>query len=149
MARTGLGLMMWYSRWRAQLPGAAQPRLPPHEWALQMLQRIREVQPQTSEQVKSCYVSASSVLRTYIGERFAVFFPGMTTEEFLVTPRVLAELQGPHRDSLTDFLELCDLVKFARHLPTEGDRTGLLSAAETFVLETCNGDSSGTGSRVA
>lgn len=131
-----LGLMMWYSRWRVHLPAAAPTR--PHQRALQMLQQLRGVRPDGSEEVKAYCIEASSLLRRYIEDRFSVSVFGMTTEEFLVAPRVLAELQDHHRRILATFLELCDLVKFARHVPSQGDLTQLLSAAESFVRETCS-----------
>ena len=63
-------------------------------------------------------VLVSETIRTYLGQRFQTPSTRRTTEEFLrqmeadpATP--LAE----HRDLLRDFLQSCDLVKFARYQP--------------------------------
>jgi hypothetical protein len=116
-----------------------------------MLQQLLGVRPDGPEEVKAYCVAASSLLRRYIEDRFSLGISGMTTEEFLVAPRVLAKLQHHHRPTLTIFLELCDLVKFARHVPSASDLAQLLSAAEAFVRETCSDaeDPSTVGSKVA
>ena len=146
-----LGLLAWYLRRRARRPRPAYvaPPMAPHVRALQRLQRLREQAPQTAEEIQAFYVEASAAVREYIEAQFAVRAPEMTTEEFLAAPQTARALQPGHRAMLSEFLAHCDLVKFARHLPTAGDRERLLDAAARFVMETRTGEPSALAAAVA
>jgi hypothetical protein len=108
--------------------------------ATQRLQRLRERRPKSAAEIDSYYVEASAILREYIGERFALRAPEMTTEEFLNAPQTARALHASHRDLLSEFLTHCDMVKFACHMPTASDRERLLEAATIFLEETRNDD---------
>jgi hypothetical protein len=135
-------LLLWYLRRRARRPRPVQvaPPVAPHVRALQRLHRLREKQPATPDEVQAFYVEASAAVREYIEEQFSVRAPEMTTEEFLNAPQTARALQATHRTMLSEFLAHCDLVKFARHTPTEKDRERLLEAAARFVMETRTGE---------
>ena len=82
-------------------------------------------------------VLVSETIRTYLGQRFQALSTRRTTEEFLrqmeadrTTP--LAE----HRDLLRDFLQSCDLVKFARYQPTLTELEQVQQRATSFVTAT-------------
>ncbi len=82
-------------------------------------------------------VLVSETVRTYLGQRFKSPSSRRTTEEFLrqmeadrATP--LAE----HRDLLREFLQSCDLVKFARYQPRLAELEHVQQRAREFVLAT-------------
>jgi hypothetical protein len=85
---------------------------------------------------KAFSIAVSSAIRVYLEERFEFHAPDRTTEEFLY------ELQGSHlltdeqKRSLGQFLESCDLIKFAKYEPTETELRGLHQAALRLVNET-------------
>jgi len=82
-------------------------------------------------------VLVSETIRSYLGQRFHAPSSRRTTEEFLrqmeadrATP--LAE----HRNLLRDFLQSCDLVKFARYQPTLAELELVQQRATSFVTAT-------------
>ena len=82
------------------------------------------------------YTTLAAIVRTYVEQRFGLRAPEMTTEEFLGVSARDARLAGSHRGLLGQFLGECDLVKFARHVPTVNDGERALAAATRFVEET-------------
>ena len=55
------------------------------------------------------------------------------------------ELSRPHRTLLTDFLERCDRVKFARYSPGADESREALDVAERFLAESRAPGSGGDG----
>ncbi|MBX3746944.1 MAG: DUF4381 family protein [Verrucomicrobiae bacterium] len=108
------------------------PPLPAHVRARQALDRALAL---LSDPDRFC-TEVSRILRGYLEERFGWNAPDRTTEEFLAEMGGAAELPESHRELLADFLTRCDLVKFARHDPTEGELRGLHSAAIRLVEDT-------------
>ncbi len=139
VALTGLALWLWRRsrRPRAGAPAApkrVEPLRPPHERALEALSELEASPLLERGQVKEYHIRVSAILRLYVEERFGVDALELTTTE------VLDGLAGAHVDSgfsegLRDFLEQCDLVKFAKARPT-GDRSRqVLALGRRLVLE--------------
>src|SRR3954466_1400067 len=61
----------------------------------------------------------SDAIRRYLEERFNLRAPERTTEEFLRDLQRAHELSQEQKLWLAEFLERCDLVKFARFEPAE------------------------------
>ncbi len=119
--------------WRRKAAIAAiVPPVPPHVRARRMLEEALRL----IAEPKPFSIAVSSAIRTYLEERFQFHAPDRTTEEFLY------ELQGSHllteeqKQSLGQFLESCDLIKFAKYEPTEVELRSLHSAALRLVNET-------------
>lgn len=135
-ALAGLALFFWNAHRKTPCQ-AATPRTTPHERALERLKQLRDrPPPQGRDELRADSVAASSIVRTYIEERFSVHAPEMTTEEFLEDAHTSQGLLAAHRETLAEFLAHCDLVKFACHAPAVGERERLLDAVEAFVLAT-------------
>jgi hypothetical protein len=121
--------------WR-RLRRRRQPRvLLPFEVALQRLEEMRALmQP---EDAREFSIAVSDVVRRYIEERFSVTATHRTTEEFLHD--LLESSHAPlarHRALLSEFLQQCDLVKFAGMSLTLLNMESLHHSARAFVLET-------------
>ncbi|MGA8705445.1 MAG: hypothetical protein WB646_00505 [Steroidobacteraceae bacterium] len=89
------------------------------------------------ETARAFGIAASDVIRDYIEKRFEVVATQRTTEEFLQA--LLQSPQGTlvrHRPLLTQFLQQCDLVKFAGDSLAATDMESLFQSAHRFVLET-------------
>ena len=86
--------------------------------------------------VKEYYFELSNIARHYIENRFRLKAPEMTTEEFLFSLRESAILSGTHKNLLKKFLNLCDIVKFAKYAPNEEAIEKSFGAAKKFVDET-------------
>jgi len=82
-------------------------------------------------------VMVSETIRSYLGQRFLSPSTRRTTEEFL---RQMESDRGTplveHRDLLCEFLQSCDLVKFARYQPRLAELEHVQQRARDFVLAT-------------
>lgn len=85
---------------------------------------------------------SSAILREYIEERFLIKFTRQTSEEFLSELRGKinnGELQEAsllnQSDWLEQFLNICDMAKFARKEPDNEDIAQLKMALENFIRE--------------
>lgn len=112
-------------------------RVPSNEVALSALDAI---DPSFTDEygAKRFFNEVSSVVRTYIEDRFAIHAPERTTEEFLRESRVHDGLSREDLDLLERFLGLCDLVKFARHRVEPSDANATLESARSFVKRTAD-----------
>jgi hypothetical protein len=149
VAVLALGLGAWALHRRAarrRMPAVVEEAVPPpppaHARALARLRRLRERRVQSRDEIESCYLEASAVLREYLGERFSLRTRERTTEEVLAAPQTARVLAPPHRALVGEVLAECDLVKFARHLPPPSERDRVLDSAEEFLLQTGNGKAS-------
>ncbi len=117
--------------------GEVEPPPPdPHHRAITRLATLGASDPETIEDVGVFYLEATSLVRDYIEDRFLVSGPQMTTEEFLHSEEVDQALAAWKESMLSEFLTLCDRVKFGRHPSAPSDRRSLLEAAEAFLMET-------------
>src|SRR5581483_4147650 len=119
--------------WRRKAALAAiVPPVPPHVRARRMLDEALRL----IAEPKPFSIAVSSAIRVYLEERFQFHAPDRTTEEFLYELQESTLLTGEQKQSLGQFLESCDLIKFAKYEPTETELRGLHSAALRLVNET-------------
>jgi hypothetical protein len=120
----------YWQRRRDMVPQA--PVIPPHVRAKQKLQEALALLGQPRE---FC-ILVSDTVRAYLEERFNFRAPERTTEEFLHELRTTSLLTPDQKTSLGEFLERCDLVKFAKYEPGEPELRDLHGAAVRLVEET-------------
>ncbi len=129
----GLLMLLIWNKWFRHAPRApAVPPVPPHQRAKH---RLAEALALLTQPKPFC-IAVSDALRLYLEERFDFRAPERTTEEFLADLQRTELLNGSQKDFLTDFLTRCDLVKFAKHEPSETELRNLHSAALGLVEET-------------
>ena len=121
-------------RWLRKRKALAQvvPVVPPHVRALRGLE---DALGQIGDARTFC-IMVSDTIRIYLEERFAFRAPERTTEEFLYELQGTNLLTDTQKLSLGDFLERCDLVKFARYEPFETELRDLHASAVRLVEET-------------
>jgi hypothetical protein len=122
---------IWY-----RLHRGVRPRiLTLSEQTLGRLEKTRSLmRPATAREFG---IAASEVIRSYIERRFDVGATQRTTEEFLHTLlQSSEEALARHRGLLADFLQQCDLVKFAGESLAVTEMESLLRSARGFVLAT-------------
>jgi hypothetical protein len=130
-----LGALLWWL-WRRKhhlaesLPAESLP--PPH---LRARRRLREALLFLSDPAEFC-TRVSSAIRWYLEERFDFHAPERTTEEFLTELRGTNLLTDSQKMALSEFLQRCDLVKFARYEPAEPELMDLHASASRLVDET-------------
>ena len=127
-----LAVLIWNKWFRHAARPAALPVVPPHQRAKH---RLADALALLSQPKPFC-TAVSDTLRIYLEERFEFRAPERTTEEFLVDLQATDLLNDSQKEFLTGFLTRCDLVKFARHEPSEADLRSLHSAALGLVEET-------------
>jgi hypothetical protein len=125
-----------FARWRRRAIELKLAPRPPHEEALEALQRLLEKKLIEKGLSKEFCFEISEILRRYIQARFGFPAIDLTTEEIL--PRV--EDNGIVKDTLKplvrEFLTRTDLVKFAKHLPTKEELDKIVEDTRTFINET-------------
>ena len=123
-------LWRWWRKRAMQIP--IIPPLPAHVRAKQKLQEALTL----ITQPKPFVVAVSDAARWYLEERFNFRAPERTTEEFLHELQRTDLLTRDQKESLGDFLQSCDLVKFARYEPGEPELRDLHGSALRLVEET-------------
>ena len=81
-------------------------------------------------------IESSAIIRRYIEVRFDLAAPKRSTEEFLAEAQQSPKLAPESQTLLADFLQCCDLLKFARTLASRNELVQLHEAAIRFVKET-------------
>jgi len=123
-------------RRRRAVQAAPKPLPQPHEIALAALDMLLRRNWIETENIEPFYIELSGIVRTYIEGRFNLRAPELTTEEFIRDATSSHHLSLEHQQLCTAFLEQCDLVKFAKHSPTQDDMRAAFAAAERLVKET-------------
>jgi hypothetical protein len=108
------------------------PPKTPYEIAISDLEEARRILD-TRGDMKEYYVKISDCIRRYIESVFALHAPEMTTQEFLDSVRSSEKLPSEYKDLMKDFMEACDLVKFARYVPARKEADTVLVTARNFV----------------
>jgi len=121
---------LWWQKRRSQI--VFVPPVPAH---IRAKQRLVEALALIS-QPKPFVIAVSDTARAYLEERFNFRAPERTTEEFLRELSGTNLLAGEQKESLGNFLESCDLVKFAKYEPREAELRELHSSAVRLVEET-------------
>jgi len=122
-----------FAAWRWYQRGKFTAKLP-YEIALDRLEEARRFM--TPEQAHAFCTEVSEVIRGYIEFRFNVRAAHRTTEEFLHD--LLEEKQdklAAHRTSLAEFLQHCDLAKFALWQFSVPEMEAMHGSARAFVLQ--------------
>ena len=89
-----------------------------------------------SEQSRPYAIESSAIIRRYIEVRFHLDAPKRSTEEFLAEAQHSPRLAPEYQQLLADFLQCCDLLKFARTFADRSELVQLHDAAICFVKET-------------
>ena len=128
-------LLIWYvrrHRHRQEIELSVQRS--PLEIALDRLQRLQSGDSHLD--ADPFVVEVSDIVRDYLETAMRIPAREQTSEEFLLALQQMRDLPPVLRDHMPDFLEQCDLVKFARQLLEARQRDALLSTAGTVVRET-------------
>jgi Domain of unknown function (DUF4381) len=127
LALTIVGLVIWLIARRRQ----AQPPQLPRDRALEALERMRDQINRLNPYQFSIHVS--DILRRYVTEQHGLPVTRQTSVEFLNALTEAAQFSGDEKSLLEDFLNRCDLIKFARYEATSADSQLLLEEATRFV----------------
>jgi hypothetical protein len=114
--------------------GREEP-LEPHQWARQELERIEALELLAAGKVEQYHTLLADVVRRYLEKRHGVPAPTQTTAEFLAGLERSPVLPETRRAAVRDFLERCDLAKFARVGFSEADCRTAADLARQLTTE--------------
>ncbi|KAA6347520.1 hypothetical protein EZS27_005008 [termite gut metagenome] len=111
-----------------------EPKLPPHQLAMQAIDGIKSEKIWQKGRVKEYYTELTDMIRAYISERFQFNALEMTSSEIIDHL-----LKIKDKDTLKDLKELfgtADLVKFAKYNPQMNENDINLTVAIEFINQT-------------
>jgi hypothetical protein len=132
----GIGIGAWLLRRRKQAQQVVRIFKPAHEVAYDRLRALVQAKLVEAGRIKEFYQAISDILRHYIEDRFKLHAPEQTTEEFLYTLAQTDDLPESDKVRLGEFLQHCDLVKFARHEPTPDQIQQTFDLVKVFIEKT-------------
>ena len=110
------------------------PKLPPHQVALQEMERIKGEKSWQKDDVKQYYTELTDALRQYMEERFGFNAMEMTSDEIIAHLNALPDKEWI--DELRELFTMSDLVKFAKYKPLINENDMNLINAIDFVNKT-------------
>jgi hypothetical protein len=134
---TLVGLLVWLI-WKGYLgrrADQAEETRPPHEVALERLQKLRGREVPDRAAMKALYFELTEILRWYLGKVFACPLLERTTAEIAEELRH-TDLAEEHYHLVMEVLADADIVKFADYLPPDEERVGHLKTSEQVIWET-------------
>jgi hypothetical protein len=129
-------LMLWKLYLRKTTAQRKEPALAPEEIAFRELERIERLGLLEKSKIKEYYYLVSLALRTYLENRFFLKAPEQTTEEFLESVVNSDKLEGRQINILKEYLNHCDLVKYAKFDPGKTQAKSLVDTTRRFIDET-------------
>jgi hypothetical protein len=123
-----LGLGAW---WLSRKRESSSPPKLPREIAFEELERIKyEIQRIGPYELS---IRVSDILRRYVTHQYGLPATRQTSIEFLTALAKASPFSADEKSLLEDFLNRCDLIKFARYEATSTDSQLLLDEAIRFV----------------
>ncbi len=111
-----------------------EPKLPPHQLAIQEIERIKNEKVWQKGLSKEYYTELTDTLRTYIKDRFGFNALGMRSSEII--DKLLEMKDKEAIKDLRELFQTADLVKFAKHNPMMNENDANLINAIDFINET-------------
>ena len=128
VALTVIGLIIWFVAKSFRRPTPPQP---PRERALALLDQIRT--QITAIDPYRFSIRVSDILRRYVTQQYGLPAMRQTSIEFLTAAAKAPSFSADDKSLLEDFLNRCDLIKFAKYEATTSDSELLLDEAIRFV----------------
>jgi len=120
---------------KAIIPKKVPPPRPPHEIALESLDRVKQEKLWEKGEIKKYYTEISEIIRAYCEGRFYIPALERTSSEILdelhnisIEPEVYALIQ--------ELLSVSDMVKFAKVIPESETHKKIMQSAYTIVEKT-------------
>jgi hypothetical protein len=139
LALVCLGLLLGGWQLKRRFTSQAAP-LPPHQWAVKELDRLQAQRLPEAGQAERYHTLLSDLVRRYLELRFELHAPRQTTAEFLDSMRQAPQLTPAQQALLRDFLERCDLAKFARAEYSVRECQAAADMARAFVEQTASAE---------
>ena len=109
-------------------------KLPPHQVAMNEIQRIKDERTWASEDSKEYYTQLTGTLRNYIQERYGFRAMDMTSSEII--ERLMQENDETAISELRQLFQTADLVKFAKFSTMVNENDANLVTAMNYINQT-------------
>lgn len=129
-------VFLYFRRLRTAGRGRPEPVLAAHELAYRQLEGILGEKLIERGEIKLFFSKISDVLRVYIENRFGIHAQRQTTEELMSDASRGASFANAHGASLLEFLNSCDLVKFAGRRPHPDEIAKAVDVCKDFIEAT-------------
>ncbi len=136
VAAAGAGFVFWLYLRHKKAEKFIRIFKPAHEIAYDRLRALVDEDLVGAGKIKEFYERISDILRHYIEHRFNLRAPERTTEEFLFELAGSNVLMPSDKEDLGEFLRHCDLVKFAKHNPTNEQIQKTFDLVKQFIDKT-------------
>jgi len=113
---------LWWHRRRTTPPPVPVPPATPAAIALAKLAELRRASPRSPVELHADAVAASGLLRQYLGSRSGLDPDELTTDELVAELRASETVSAAEMAAFGQLLGELDLIKFARHTPSVGER---------------------------
>ncbi|MDP2980600.1 MAG: hypothetical protein Q8N67_00845 [Candidatus Omnitrophota bacterium] len=104
----------------------------PEDIARDALRLLSEMNLIEKGLIKEYYIRLSDIIRAYIENRHKIFAMDRTTWELFQEMRS-KRIERMHLDKINDFLEDCDMVKFAKYTPDKKEIEEAYKKAEEII----------------
>ena len=132
-----IGACVWLFIKRLRKPKVTKEVvLPPWEIANQKLSALLDKNYHGLGRFNAFFSGLSQIIRKYIEARFLINAPEMTTPEFLQYLNRDQKLRLEQKQVLREFLDCCDMVKFAKYGPSGKEVDQSIDIAKRFIEET-------------
>jgi hypothetical protein len=131
-----VAIILFFNRRKHREISFAREPLPAHEIAYNELENLKAMNLISKGRIKEYYYGLSNIVRHYIENRFRLMAPERTTEEFLAEMASTDKLEEKHKQLIRNFLEHCDLVKYAKYGPNNYEIEDAFNSAKKLVDET-------------
>lgn len=134
------GVGYWWGRRRRRGPDRVDsrppvPARPPHEIALEALDRLEASPLLERGEIKPYHIEVSRIIRAYLEGRYRIWALEMVTPD-VISSLGHAGVDPGIRTAFERFLDACDLVKFAKWRPDDAACRNVLGDARTLVERT-------------
>lgn len=106
---------------------------PPDEIAREKLMRIKNSSLLSEGKIKEYYSQVADTIRIYLGRRYNILAIDMTSFELLNTLESQVRVDSEILNLLSEFLDECDLVKFAKYIPPQEQWLPLIDKALKII----------------
>lgn len=120
---------------KSLIPRREKPTRPPHETAIEELEKLIQEQLLEKGETKEYYIRISEIIRQYIEDRFFIIALEMTTHQLIESLKE-SEVEPEVCNEVENFLNQCDLVKFAKYKPNKTANKNTTKLAFKIIEQT-------------
>jgi hypothetical protein len=132
LAVLAVAAFIYFRKRKEEKQKPVPPPKPAEIIAKEALEALKGMRLMEKGLIKEYYIRLSDILRTYIENRYGIFAMDRTTWELFQEMKSKI-IERPHTDKINNFLEDCDMVKFAKYAPDRKEIEEIYKSAEEII----------------